>query len=89
VARRGKAKLAAGASLLLPTPGRILVPQQFVSACNEISSMCYLSPLCSVTIPLHVSGLLVAYHQDVTLHMRQLVRVVRLSSLSARLVDLV
>jgi hypothetical protein len=31
--------------------------------------MHYLSPVYSVTIPLHVSGLLVAHHQEVTMNM--------------------
>jgi hypothetical protein len=35
-------------------------------ACNEINLMHYLSSVYSVTIPLHVSGLLVALHHEVT-----------------------
>jgi hypothetical protein len=35
-------------------------------ACNETNLMHYLSLVYSVTIPLHVSGLLVAHHQEVT-----------------------
>jgi hypothetical protein len=36
--------------------------------CNETNLMHYLSSVYSVTIPLHVSGLLVAHHQEVTTH---------------------
>jgi hypothetical protein len=36
-------------------------------ACNETNLMHYLSSVYSVTTPLHVSGLLVAYHQEVTM----------------------
>jgi hypothetical protein len=53
-------------------------------ACNETNLMHCLSPVYWVTIPLHVSGLLVAHHQEVTMYtcyMWQLVRVVRLSPL--------
>jgi hypothetical protein len=39
-----------------------------VSACNETNLMRYLSSVYSVTIPLHVSGLLVAHHQEVTMY---------------------
>ena len=37
VAWRGKSKLAAGASLQLPTPSRILIPQDFVTVSREVS----------------------------------------------------
>jgi hypothetical protein len=36
-------------------------------ACNETNLMHYLSSVYSVTIPLHVSGLLVAHHQEATI----------------------
>jgi hypothetical protein len=35
---------------------------------NETNLMLYLFSVYSVTIPLHVSGLLVAYHQEVTMY---------------------
>jgi hypothetical protein len=38
-----------------------------ILACNKANLMHYLSTVYSVTIPLHVSGLLVAYHQEVTM----------------------
>jgi hypothetical protein len=38
-----------------------------VCVCNETNLMHYLSSVYSVTIPLHISGLLVAHHQEVTL----------------------
>jgi hypothetical protein len=37
------------------------------TACNETNLMHYLSSVCSVTISLHVSGLLVAHHQEVAM----------------------
>jgi cation transport ATPase len=37
-------------------------------ACNETKLMHYLSSVYSVTIPLHVSGLLVVHHQEVTVY---------------------
>jgi hypothetical protein len=37
-------------------------------ACNETNLMHYLSSVHSVTIPLHVSRLLVAHHQEVTMY---------------------
>jgi hypothetical protein len=37
-------------------------------ACNETNLMHNLSSVYSVTIPLHVSGLLVAHHQEVKMH---------------------
>jgi hypothetical protein len=40
----------------------------FYYACNETSLMHYLSSVYSVTISLHVSGLLVAHHQEVTMY---------------------
>jgi hypothetical protein len=40
-----------------------------IFACNETNLMHYLSSVYSITIPLHVSGLLVAHHQEVTMHM--------------------
>jgi hypothetical protein len=36
-------------------------------ACNEANFIYCLSPVYSVTIPLYVSGLLVAHHQEVTM----------------------
>jgi hypothetical protein len=38
-------------------------------SCNETNLMHYLSSVYSVTTPLHVSGLLVALHQDVAMYM--------------------
>jgi hypothetical protein len=38
------------------------------NACKETNLMHYLSSVYSVTIPLHVSGLLVAYYQEVTMY---------------------
>jgi hypothetical protein len=38
------------------------------NACNEANLMHNLSSVYSVTIPLHVSGLLVAHHQEVTMY---------------------
>jgi hypothetical protein len=40
-----------------------------VSACNETNLMHYLSSVYSVTIPLHVSGLLVVHHQEIAMYM--------------------
>jgi hypothetical protein len=40
----------------------------YVHACNETNIMHYLSSVYSVTIPLHVSGLLTAHHQEVTMY---------------------
>jgi hypothetical protein len=37
-------------------------------ACNETNLIHYLSSLYSVTTPLHVSGLLVAHHQEVAMY---------------------
>jgi hypothetical protein len=59
-----------------------------INVCIETNLMHYLSSVYSVTILLHVSGLLVAHHQEVTMHMQPLVRVVRFSSLSAGLVGM-
>jgi hypothetical protein len=39
-----------------------------ISACNETNLMHYLSSVYSVTIPLHVLGLLVAHHQEVAMY---------------------
>jgi hypothetical protein len=39
-----------------------------IYACNETNLMHYLSSDYSVTMPLHVSGLLVAHHQEVTMY---------------------
>jgi hypothetical protein len=39
-----------------------------IYACNETNLMHYLSSVYSVTIPVHVSGLLVAHHQEVTMY---------------------
>jgi hypothetical protein len=41
--------------------------EQHVFACNETKLMHY-SPVYSVKTPLHVSGLLVAHHQEVTMY---------------------
>jgi hypothetical protein len=41
---------------------------QYMYVCNETDLMHYLSSVYSVTIPLHVSGLLVAHHQVVTMY---------------------
>jgi hypothetical protein len=38
------------------------------NACNETNLTHYLLSVYSVTIPLHVSGLLVAHHQEVTMY---------------------
>jgi hypothetical protein len=46
-------------------------------ACNKTKLMHYLSSVYSVTIPLHVSDLPVARHQEVTIYMQQIVRVAR------------
>jgi hypothetical protein len=40
----------------------------WIYACNETNLMHYLSSVYSVTIPQHVSGLLVAHHQEVTMY---------------------
>jgi hypothetical protein len=37
------------------------------NACNEANVMHYLSTVYSVTIPLHVSGLLAAHNEEVTM----------------------
>jgi hypothetical protein len=37
-------------------------------ACNETNLMHYLSSVYSVTMPVHVSGLLVAHHQEVAMY---------------------
>jgi hypothetical protein len=42
-------------------------PMIICDACNETNLMHYLPSVYSVTIPLHVSGLLVAHHQEVTM----------------------
>jgi hypothetical protein len=54
-----------------------------IYACNETNLMHCLSSVYSVTTPLHVSGLLVAHHQEVTMYICvwQLVRVVLLRGL--------
>jgi hypothetical protein len=39
-----------------------------IQACNETNFMHYLSSVYSITITLHVSGLLVAHHQQVTMY---------------------
>jgi hypothetical protein len=39
-----------------------------IYACKETNPMHYLSSVYSVTIPLHVSGLLVAHHQEVAMY---------------------
>jgi hypothetical protein len=39
-----------------------------IVTCNETNLMHHLSSIYSVTIPLHVSGLLVAHHQEVTMY---------------------
>jgi hypothetical protein len=40
-----------------------------IYACNETNLMHYLSVVYSVIIPLHISGLLVAHHQEVTIYL--------------------
>jgi hypothetical protein len=40
-----------------------------IYACNETNLLHYLSSVYSVTIPLHVSGLLVAHHQEVAMYL--------------------
>jgi hypothetical protein len=60
------------------------------NACNETNLMHYVSSVYSVTIPLHVSGLLVAHHLEVTMYnvyMQQMVCVIRFSRRSAGLVE--
>jgi hypothetical protein len=51
-------------------------------ACNETNWLHYLSSVYSVTIPLHVSGLLVDHHQEVAIYIYiyAIVRVVRLKA---------
>jgi hypothetical protein len=39
-----------------------------IYVCNETNPMHYLSSVYSVTVPLHVSGLLVAHHQELTMY---------------------
>jgi hypothetical protein len=46
----------------------ITVFKLVVRACNETKLMHYLSSLYWVTAPLHVSGLLVAHHQEVVMY---------------------
>jgi hypothetical protein len=41
-----------------------------ICVCNDTNLMHYLSSVYWVTIPLHVSGLLVAHHQEVTMYIR-------------------
>jgi hypothetical protein len=41
---------------------------RYLKMCNETNLMQYLSSVYSVIIPLHISGLLVAYHQEVTMY---------------------
>jgi hypothetical protein len=43
-------------------------PCTSIYACNETNLMHYLSSVYSITIPLHVSGLLVAHHQEVAMY---------------------
>jgi hypothetical protein len=45
-----------------------LVLHFLIYTCNETNLMHYLSSVYSVTIPLHVSGLLVAHHQEVAMY---------------------
>jgi hypothetical protein len=47
-----------------------LCDNMYTNVCSETNMMHYLSSVYSVTIPLHVSGLLVAHHQEVTMYMR-------------------
>jgi hypothetical protein len=42
--------------------------QHLLYSCNETNLMHFLSAVYSVTIPLHVLGLLVAHHQEVTMY---------------------
>jgi hypothetical protein len=44
------------------------VTNLFQSACNETSLMQYSFSVYPITIPVHVSGLLVAHLQDVTMY---------------------
>jgi hypothetical protein len=37
-------------------------------SCNETNLMHYLSSVYSVTVPVHVSGLLVAHHQEIAMY---------------------
>jgi hypothetical protein len=46
----------------------LLYAQKVIFTCNETNLMHYLSSVYSVTIPLHVLGLLVARHQEVTMY---------------------
>jgi hypothetical protein len=48
--------------------GGLVATEIVTCACNETNLMHYLSSVYSVTIPLHVSGLLVAHHQEVTMY---------------------
>jgi hypothetical protein len=48
--------------------GIIAEAEWYKYACNETNLMHYLSSVYSVTIPLDVSGLLVAHHQEVTMY---------------------
>jgi hypothetical protein len=43
-------------------------PYISIYSCNETNLMNYLSSFYSVTIPLHVSGLLLGYHQEATMY---------------------
>jgi hypothetical protein len=53
-----------------------LLQTKYFCACNETNMMHYLSSVNSVTIPLHVLGLLVAHHQEVAMYIcNKLVRV--------------
>jgi hypothetical protein len=40
----------------------------YTYACNKINLMHYLSSVYWITIPLHVSGLLVTHHQEVAMY---------------------
>jgi hypothetical protein len=60
--------------------------RHFLLACNEANLMHYLSSVYWVTVPVHVSGLLVAHYQEVT--MRRMVHVVCLSHTNCHICSL-
>jgi hypothetical protein len=60
----GRVKACNGIALPLAFTHWLL---ELVDACNETNLKRYLSSIYSVTIPLHVSGLLAAQHQNVAM----------------------
>jgi hypothetical protein len=46
-----------------------LTADDTVRACNKTNLMHYLSSVYSITIPLHVSGLPISHHQEVTIYL--------------------